>query len=287
MKWANIDDYSFIYKAIYSEKFWIGCLFLILVQVVKALRFQFLVAEYKVEVSYTKNLIIHCIVPILGLLTPSKLGEGMKLVLIRDQKEKVGFCFLLEKLMDMAVLFILGAVGLYNYAIFVESIYFIIPVVILGIICLIYFDKIFNFIFQKLSPNKLEKNWFQNNLKNFLKPRHLLTLLLSAFVWLLNIYAAYYYSLVAGEGFLNLTFFQFAPLFASAIIIGLLSGLPGGIGSREATITFLFFQVFLISVEVGGVFSILNLFGNYLTFAVIGLLSYIVFKIIYREEELT
>lgn len=284
LKWAKIEDYSFIYKAFYSIEFWIGCLFLILVQVVKALRFQMLVSEYNVQVNFTKNLIIHFIVPILGLLTPSKLGEGMKLVLIKDQKEKVGFCFLLEKLMDMLILFLLGAIGLYFYAIFISSIYFVIPIVIVGIICLIYFDKIFNFLFQKLSPNKLEKNWFQKNLKNFLKPKHFLTMILGVFVWLLNIYAAYYFAFVAGGGFANLTFIEFAPLFASAIIVGLISGFPGGIGSREATITFLFFQVFQIDVETGGVFSILNLFGNYLTFAVIGLISYLVFKSTYKHE---
>ncbi len=284
LKWAEVEDYSFIYKAFYSNEFWIGCFLLILVQFVKALRFQILVSEYDVQVNFTKNLIIHCIVPILGLLTPSKLGEGMKLVLIKDKKEKVGFCFLLEKLMDMLILFCLGAIGLYFYAIFINSIYFIIPIVIVGIICLIYFDKIFNFLFQKLSPNKLEKNWFQNNLKNFLKPKHFLTILLGIFVWLLNIYAAYYFAFVAGGGFINISFFEFAPLFASAIIVGLISGFPGGIGSREATITFLFLQVFQIDVATGGVFSILNLFGNYLTFAVIGLISYLIFKMIYKQE---
>ena len=282
LKIAKIKDYSIILNSLNDKLFWFACILLVIVQIVKAIRFHILISEYKIRISFFKNLIIHFIVPILGLLTPSKLGEGAKLIMINQKKDKVGFCFILEKLIDLLVLFVLGFIGMYNFTIFISSIYIIIIVIIVIIIWLIYFDRIFNFLFKKFLKNKLEKNWFLLNFKLFLKPKYIITLLLGILVWALNIYAAYNFSLIAG---FKISFINFAPIFASSILVGLISGFPGGIGSREATIGFLFFRIFKIDLKTGGIFSILNLFGNYFTFTIIGLLGYITLKLMFKLEK--
>lgn len=284
-KWAKIDDYSIIWKGLSNTNFWLGCTLLVLLQFVKTLRLQILVTEYNIKIDFLKNLLIHFIIPIYGLVTPAKLGEGTKLLLIGQNKEKVGFCFILEKIMDMGILFILGAIGLYRYTIFINSLYFFIPILLVAIIALIYFDKIFNLLFQRIFKKKLEKNWFMSNLWLFAKPKLLITLVLTVLIWVMNIYAAQRFSLVVDPKFAEISFFNFAPVFASCIIVGLFSGFPGGIGSREATISYLFFQIFKIDISIGGIFSILNLFGNYLTFIVIGILGYLIFTAIYRNSE--
>lgn len=277
LKWAKIDDYSFIGAGFKSHFFWIGCFLLVFVQVVKTLRFQILISEYGVRVKFIRNFLIHLIVPIIGLITPSKLGEGMKLILIEDKKEKVGFCFILEKLNDMVILILIGTFGIIKYAIFFDSIYIFVGLLLIGVVALIFFDKIFNFLLQKMFKKKLEKNWFLNNLKLFFKPRHFFAFFLGIVIWVITIFSAFMFSKVIGLGFDNLSYLDFTPLYALSIIVGILSGLPGGIGSREATISLLFFKIFFIDIEIGASFSILNLFGNYLTFALIGLVSYLIF----------
>lgn len=275
LKWVNIKDYSLIHKSLGYPVFWYACFLLFFVQIIKTLRFHVLISEYGVRVPILKNVLIHCTVPILGLLTPSKLGEGAKLLMIGEKKEKAGFCFILEKLADLAILFVLGLIGVFRYTIFVNSIYLTIPLIILGIVGLVYFDRIYNLLFQRLLKHRLEKNWFLTNLKLFIKPKHISLVVLSILVWVCNIYAAYKFARIAG---FEISFFDFAPIFASSIIVGLVSGLPGGIGSRETAVGLLFYQIFNIELEQGGIFSLLNLFGNYFTFVVIGLLSYLIYK---------
>lgn len=214
----------------------------------------------------------------MGLMTPAKLGEGAKLLLIGDKKEKVGFCFILEKLNDLSVLILLGTIGLYRYSIVFKSIYFVFFIIFVAIIVLAFFDKIFNFIFKNYFSRSLEKNWFINNLKLFAKPKHLFALSLGIAVWALTIFAAYMFSLTTGAGFNTLSFVEFAPVYASCVVVGVVSGLPGGIGPREAAISLLFFQIFKIDIESGGIFSLLNLFGNYFIYIIIGIIGYAVFK---------
>jgi uncharacterized protein (TIRG00374 family) len=275
LKWVKIKDYSLILESLGYFKFWYACILLVVVQIIKTLRFHILVSEYGVRVPIFKNILIHCTVPILGSLTPSKLGEGAKLLMVGEKKEKAGFCFILEKLADLTILFVLGLIGVFRYTIFVNAIYLTIPLIIAGVLGLIYFDRIFNLLFQRLLKHRLEKNWFLTNLKLFVKPKHISLVVLSVLVWFCNIYAAYEFSRIAG---FEISFFDFAPIFASSIFVGLLSGLPGGIGSRETALGLLFYQVFRIELEQGGLFSLLNLFGNYFTFSLIGFIAYIIYK---------
>jgi uncharacterized membrane protein YbhN (UPF0104 family) len=170
---------------------------------------------------------------------------------------------------------ILGLIGIYRFTIFINSIYLIILFFIAVVVGLIYFDRIFNLFFQRLLKKRLEKNWFVSNLKLFIKPKHLLTLALSILVWVCTISAAYCYALIAG---FDIPLWDFAPIVASSIIVATVSGLPGGIGSRETTVGLLFYQVFGIELQRGGMFSLLNLFGNYLTFILMGLVSYSIFR---------
>ena len=278
LKLINIKNYSFILKSLSNPLFWLSCLMLLFVQIIKAFRFQLLISEYDIKISFLRNLLIHLMVPVLGLLTPLKFGEGAKLIMINQKKKKVGFCFILEKLMDLGFLFILGVIGVYRYTIFINSIYLLIPIIIAAIIGLIYFDRIFNLLFQRFLKSKMERNWFVSNLLLFAKPRHLITFACGILIWVITINVAYKFSLIAGAEFQNITFFEFAPVYASSILVGLFSGIPGGIGSREAAISLLFFQVFKIKIVSGGVFSILNLFGNYLTFIFLGIMSYSIYK---------
>lgn len=286
MKWVKIDDYSFIWKCFYNAKFWFGCALLVLAQVVKTFRFHILVSEYALKVGFFKLLLIHFIVPILGLVTPSKLGEGTKVLLVKEKKEKVFFCLILEKMMDMGLIVLLALVGIYRYTLFVNSLFLLFPLFIIILFVLINFDRIFNyFLYRRVFRNKLAKNWFLSNLSIFFQLKHLFTFILGVVIWTMNIYAAYLFSLVASQEFTKIPFMDFAPIFASSIIVGLLSGLPGGIGSREAAISYLLFHVFNIDIVDGGVFAILNLFGNYLTFAIIGVTGYLIYKTMYRNSE--
>lgn len=275
LKWAKIKDYSFILDSVSYPLFWYGCFLLVIVQVIKTFRFQLLISEYDVRVPFVKNLLIHFTIPILGATTPSHLGETAKLFMIGEKKEKLGFCFILEKLSDLTILCILTLVGIFRYTIFINSIYLIVLFFLMLILGLIFFDRIFNLLFQRLMKRRLEKNWFLTNLRLFIKPKHLLTFVTSILVWGCTIYAAYNFALVAG---FEISFWSFAPIVASSIIVGLVSGLPGGIGSRETAVGLLFYQVFRIELEMGGMYSLLNLFGNYLTFIIMGLVSYLIFR---------
>ena len=127
----------------------------------------------------------------------------------------------------------------------------------------------------------MERNWFSNNIKLFIKPKQLFTLLLTVLIRFIDIQAAYYFALIAG---FDISLFEFIPVISSAVIVGMLSGLPGGMGSREVAIGFLFTYIFNINIEITGVFSILNLFGTYLTFIIIGILGYIILKKKYKYQ---
>ena len=167
LKWVKVKDYSLLLNSFKYSLFWYGCFLLVVVQLVKTLRFQILIRQYEVRVPFAKNFLIHCIVPILGLLTPSKLGEGAKTFMIEQRKEKVGFCFILEKLSDMAILCVLGLIGVFRFTIFVNSVYFLIPLLVIAAIGLVFFDRIYNLLFKRFMKHSLEKNWFLTNLRLF------------------------------------------------------------------------------------------------------------------------
>jgi hypothetical protein len=114
LKWAKIKDYSLVLKSLRYSLFWLGCSLLVVVQVIKTLRFHLLISEHDVRVPLFKNLLIHCTIPILGALTPSHIGETVKLFMIGEQKVKVGFCYILERLLDLAILMILGLIWRYS-----------------------------------------------------------------------------------------------------------------------------------------------------------------------------
>jgi uncharacterized protein (TIRG00374 family) len=275
LKWAKIKDYSLILDSLGYARFWYGCLLLVFVQAIKTLRFHLMISEYDVRIPFGKNLLIHCTIPILGSVTPSHMGEAAKLFMIGEKKEKLGFCFILEKLSDLTILCVLALIGIFRFTILVDSIYLIVLFLLMVILGLIFFDRIFNVLFQRIMKRKLEKNWFLLNLRLFIKPKHLLTSISTILVWACTIFAAYNFALVVG---FDISYWNFAPIIASSIIVGIVSGLPGGIGSRETTVGLLFSRVFRIELEKGGMFSLLNLFGNYLTFAVMGAISYSIFR---------
>lgn len=284
LKLAKIKDFSFIINSLSNHLFWLSCTLLIFAQIIKAVRFQLLISEYNIKIPFIKNLLIHFIVPIVGLLTPSKLGEVTKVILINKEKKKVGFCFILEKLIDLEILLILAVIGIYRFTISINSIFLVIPIVIVAIIALINFDRIFNFLFRRFIKTKLEKKWFITNLGLFLKPKHITILVLGVLVWIFTIYAAYNLSLITGIEFKEIKYFDFCSVYASAILVGIISGLPGGIGSRETAISLLFFQIFKIDIKIGGIFSILVLFTTYITFSVVGIISYFIFNSIYQPS---
>lgn len=273
LKWINIFDSVKYIKKIAIGYFILASLTVFIIQIVKATRFYFLAKSIKVDISYKKNLLVHFVAPIIGRITPARVGEGSKVFFFKKDRKKLGFSFIVEKLADIATLLVVCLFAIFTFSAYFNSVLAFIILFVIGIIMLLNIEKILNFVLRK---NILEDKWFKKNLKQIPKKQLTLFIINSIIVRFLVLTVPFIIALSLN---LKISYFLVFQMYALSMIIGWLSGLPGGIGTREFVYSFLLITYANIPKEIAGIASILVIFTDLLVESSIALVGYIIMKL--------
>ena len=200
----------------------------------------------------------------LGLVTPGKMGESYKVLALgsgKEDKKKLTLIFLFEKIMDTSAYVILGM----TFAIIAQK-YIIETIVLLGLLI------IGVFIYSKLNA------YFSMKIKKFFS-WEILTLSFFHFI----AFVTSFWFVVKGAG-IDLSFLETSSIITLASVISILSTLPGGLGAREATGTYLLSNAASIDLGFAGNVMFLHLFINYGTTWLITAIVYGATGILSRKE---
>ena len=246
--------------------FFFGLILLIASQFLKAVRFGMLSNKAGIVRPYFTHFLIHNIVTSFGLVTPGKLGEGGKLFYYKDaDKRALGVCYVLEKLSD-SVVFVLFSLFLLTALNFEFLIFVILGLLIIFIFGIVFLNPLITTFFPQFDIRILRIFSIGNFL--ILGGQALL-------IWLVVFFMQYLFAFAVG---LEVPFFLFAQIMAASSLLGILSGLPGGVGSRELTLTFLFTTLLAADKVTIGAFAVANLFGQYTVLGVLAFASHLMLK---------
>ena len=258
LAWFDIFNSLYLLSDIQIEFFVIACLIVVCVHLLKTLRFYALAQELDVPNTFWQMILAHMIAPIVGRVTPGKLGELSKVALLKGDKKILSFVFILEKLADMITLCIVAVFGIYAFGNYMQAWLGMVVIIIAALIVLWKFEKFLNFFFGK---NLLADQWFKENLMKVGYMQWLLYLAYSTLIRFLILSVPWIVAKALGIGVPMWLMFM---IFAVSSLIGNLSGLPGGIGTREASFGFLLITYAFIAKEPAGIIVLLSLLADVL-----------------------
>lgn len=222
-------------------------------------------------------------------ISPGKVGELLKSYLI---KERFGIQFsktipiiIVERIAEFISLIILGVIGLLfleiseSTAIIFFSIGFLI--VLLLISNKFVLSKIVYLLSKLRSVKGKIKNVkvFESSLTHLFELKnHLITLFFSLIAWIFECFA--FYIIITDFAEIN-SFIWSIFVYLVAILVGAVSMLPGGIGSTEASLTFLITQNGIAENIAIGSTILIRVFTLWFS-VLIGFISLIIF---YRRKE--
>jgi len=256
-----------------------GCV--VMVQVVKAWRFRELAIVLNRPVPFFRCLLAHLIVPILGFITPGKLGEGAKIFYLNASRKELGFLFIVERIQDLLMLLIIAGMGFAFSDFYIISYLVLAGVVLGGIVLFLKLDWFLNqFTRRFLKKQFFSENWFMERSRELLKPRFFLASSLTVLVWFVTFGSSFCFARAVG---ISLAYPKIALVFSWAVIMGLLSSLPGGVGVREGGITVFMDTIYSIPRATGAALAAVNLAVHYIVLSITGVLGYTVFTLINRK----
>lgn len=228
----------------------------------------------------------------IGLITPGKIGEIIRALYLKKDGHSLGrslVSIIIDRLSDIAVLFVLLMVGilfftktLYKNYVFIILICLIFLAVLIIILRNPSFGSKFANLLQKLIPQKYKKSWninsqdFLNDIKKYHLKDFIFTFLITAVYWFLYFFQIY----VLAKGLnIDMPFLFFSFIIVITGIITLLPISVSGIGTRDAamillmspllispekiiTLSFLIFLVSVFAALIGFVCWILKPLKN-------------------------
>ncbi len=281
-KWVNLSSSLSELKLLTIWPLFVAFVFYTIMQIIKADRFYELVSSLEGRISPLKNIFIHLFMPLLGRLTPGKIGEGTKVLLLHADKKNLLFAAIVEKLVDFIVL---GFFAL--WVVFIKVSYLKYYLIFLGILSLLIImllrsEWLLNkFTIAFFKKNIFEDKWFLSRIKKT-DSRVFVKVFYSTFLgWFANFIACYF---LAKSLHMSISLFLLGSMFATAIIVGLLSSLPGGFGAREASLVVLL-QLAGISPVLAKTYSVLYVLFILASELFLALVGYILFSIMNRKRK--
>lgn len=277
-KWINLIDAVKYLKFLRWEYFILALLFLVILEILKGLRYYYLAKNYT-EIDFKRTIIMHLITPILGRATPSKLGESSKIFMLGGKKKELGFCYILERMSDVMLLLI---ISLFSVLMFTQLVFAYIAIVFIAVIILIIVwksEKILNFF---LRGNLFEKRWFIGFLKQLKLIQLARFILYTVVIWLVFFLSVYLTGISMN---IKISFLIITLTYAISQLIGNASGLPGGLGSRELIFAFLL-SSYGIPKGLAGIFAIVVIFATLLIESITAVMGYIMLRKqkLYKKE---
>ena len=267
IKWTNISQGIAELRNLHLIPYIIACLTIVVVQLSKNLRFYYLAQDLKLEIGFWQTLRAHFIVPIIGRVTPAKLGEGMKIFMLCKARKELGFVFIMEKLTDTCTLLIISLFSIYTFGSYVNIWLGIAAVMVLMLVMLFNIGKILNFFLKK---NIFEDQWFLNQLKKVSPMQWIAFLGYSTLIRFLVLSVPFIILLSLDMPLPLWLVFQ---MYGLSMVIGNISGLPGGIGSREFSYAFLLLTYGGLGKETAGVAALLVVFTDLMVESVLALIG--------------
>ena len=276
VQFKNINLY-FLFTAISMN------LFLIFV---KAIRWKAFLIQQNLSISTKSAFSIYLSSLYIGFITPGRLGEISKALYLK-QKQVTSFYkglsgAIMDRLLDLYFLILLGSVGVYYLSkgkgINLEFVFLF--VIVLSLPIIILHPKVLNLLthvlFRKISPKKFKDkiresvNEFIEGINQIINPFLLYGILLTVFSYSLFFFQCF---LIAKSIGLQISYFELALIMSIVNIITLIPISISGLGTREASMIFLF-KLIGLSTETAISFSLLIFFVFFICGGLMGFIAW-------------
>lgn len=220
--------------------------------ITQTLKWKLILDRYKVHLPFEYILKLYLIGQFYGAVTPAKIGSFIRVPYLSEKiKKPPSECIsnvMIERFIDLFVLFVLSIMGsLLLIQIFSNLFLELIVIFVLFLIAIIIFSspnrskKILSVLYKYIIPKKFKKyanESFHAFYEAFPRLRDLsLPLILGFVAWVLAYTQLYIFSLSLG---IEIPYIYFITLYPIASIVGLIPITICGLGTREATLIFLF-----------------------------------------------
>ncbi len=268
--------------------FGLACLMLILLIITKSYRWNYLKKKQIINYSFKDSFLMYNTGLFLGILTPGRLGDLSKILYLKNDNYSLGkssVSVILDRLSDLLFLIVFGYLGMFLFFSFFQNLVIILTIIfiLIPVLMFVFFKnnliQIFlKKIFNSLIPLKYQKSWqlnfqdFIKNLKYYKFKEYFSVFLITLLSWL--IYYSQMFFLAKSIGITNISplYLSISVTITAFVILLPISFL--GLGTREATLIFLF-SFFSISKELSVSFSLLMLSMTLLS-ALIGLICWFI-----------
>jgi len=266
-------DYSLLFKEIKLLKWYflvLAVIFMILEIAIKSLRWQCILSSLGIIISKSKCLSLHWLGIFVGVITPGRLGELIKVYFLKN-KGYNAFCSLFSVILDRIIdIFILLFFGFLIFIFFLRDVgaYMIVLSIILLLIIILIFllfdqrswlNKFFGKIIQKFFPidfkdySRFSFSKLWNGIKSLRKKQIIYFSIYLIVGWLFYFFSRYFIALSLD---LNLSFFNISIISILIAIVTILPISVAGLGTREVAVIYLF-SLFGLATEIALIFSLL------------------------------
>ncbi len=235
------------------------------VYLLKSLRWKILLQRLGIRYSYKNSLFAFTSANFIAFVTPGRLGEVAKSVYVKnDVHQPISFTLptvILDRIFDVYTLLFFAMYGILKYAIFesfnvgtyiIIGLLIVVPVVMINHRFLMFLNKMMQNR-RVFKPLQIYLQMFMNAIRRFN-----FTVILSAEAITLLAYGVLF--IVAwgiGKSMsLDFTFMEYAMFISVANILSFLPVSVAGLGTREASLVFLF-GIFGISSEIAVLYAML------------------------------
>jgi uncharacterized protein (TIRG00374 family) len=255
------------------------------VVLIKAYRWQLLMKMQNINYSLKDSVHVYFAGLFVGSITPGRLGDFIKVFYLREEGYSFGKSFvsvLIDRLFDLASLFIIAYICMFVFMIFFEkqivilSLFFTITAIIFILLISDRNKKLLKKIYTTFIPEKykteVKVNFddFRRDLNSLKTPKLSLVAITTLIGWIIYFSASY---LLALSLDIHISFFYLITCLSISAIITLIPVSILGIGTRDMTFIALFSCIGL-SKELAVAFSTMLLF-MFSVNGLIGLLAWL------------
>jgi uncharacterized protein (TIRG00374 family) len=251
------------------------------IQIVRAARFYLAARSARRHIGFGYTVAVQFVSSITGLVTPFRIGEGSKLLFYPKGRRTLAYFFVAEKIADVLSLIILGAISMLFFGRYIGNYGIVVIAAVtaitgIGIFAIMRIEKLIRLVFKK----NLRTDWFMQHTRIFVRKREFIYFnLLSLAIWFIMALSQDLFLRSVG---IKISFATIILVMAVSLIIGLSTGIPGGIGPRELTFTFLLHAVSGVDKTGAGLAAILTTLGGLIGTTAAALPSYLMIRKSYR-----
>lgn len=253
---------------------------------IKSFRWNRLLQSQHIDYRLLDSFIVYLISIYMGILTPGRIGEFAKAIYLKSNKNisiSKGFSnVFVDRLFDLYLLIILGIIGIWKFDIFSNSSRMLL--IILGILIIVpvvmlnrhFMRKLLLLLYRYLMIQRLKDNIdekfedFYHGIDEIMNCRLISLMLLTCFSY--SIYFIQCYLIVIAMG-ISIEFISISFFMAIANLISFIPISISGIGTREASLIYLF-SLENLAPELAVSYAFLIFFTFYICGGLMGVIAW-------------